>query len=170
MTSLRVKRLCLDAMLLGVALMLSYLEAILPLSVLIPLPGVKPGLANVAVMICFYKISHMDALLVTGARVVITAMLFGNISSLVFSVFGALFAYTGMYLVLLFREKVSYYGISVFCAALHNIGQCVAGIIILDSISVISYLPLLLVFSVIFGFITGAVITPISKLRLFSNV
>lgn len=166
MTSLRVKRLCVDAMLLCVAMMLSYIEAILPLSFIVPLPGVKLGLANVAVMLCFYKISPIDAFLISVSRVFLTALLFGNISSLAFSLTGALLAYGAMWLCKLMGERVSYYGISVLCAAFHNIGQIIAGAFVLSSFSIISYLPLLLVFSVVFGLVTGSIITTLGKFRL----
>ncbi|MBR6513784.1 MAG: Gx transporter family protein [Clostridia bacterium] len=167
MISSRVKRLTLDAMLLGVALMLSYLEAVLPLSLAIALPGAKLGLCNVAIMLCFYAVSPVDALGVSLTRIVLTTLLFGNVSSFTFSLFGGLLAYGGMWLGKLLWGRVSYYGISVLCASLHNIGQCIAGAILLCGISVFSYLPLLLLFSVIFGLITAAVITPI--MRLFKN-
>lgn len=169
MTLLRVKRLCLDAMLLGVAMMLSYLEAILPLSAIIPLPGAKLGLANICVTICFFTVSPFDALLVSVMRVFLMALLFGNFSSFVFAITGALLAYLGLWIGKLARRWVSYYGISMLSAALHNLGQCIAGAFVLGSTAIFSYLPLLLVFSLVFGFINGAIITPVAKLRLFKN-
>ncbi|MBQ4561368.1 MAG: Gx transporter family protein [Clostridia bacterium] len=167
MTSSRVKRLTLDAMLLGVAMMLSYLEAVLPLSLVIPIPGAKLGLCNVVVTLCFYAVSPLDAGIVSLMRITLTSLLFGNVSSFIFSLFGGFFAYAGMWLCKFFGDKVSYYGISVLCAALHNIGQCLAGSVLLFSFSIFSYLPLLLIFAVAFGLVTGAVITPI--MRLFKN-
>ncbi len=164
MTSSRVKRLTLDAMLLSVAMMLSYLEAVLPLSLIIPLPGAKPGLCNIAIMLCFYAVSPLDALIVSLMRICLTSLLFGNISSFVFSLFGGFLAYCGLYIARAFGNKVSYYGTSVLCAALHNIGQCLAGAMLLAGFSIFSYLPLLLVFAVFFGIITGAVITPMMRL------
>lgn len=167
MTSLRVKRLTLDAMLLAASMMLSYLEAVLPLSLVVPLPGAKLGLCNVAVTLCFYAVSPIDALIVSLMRISLTSLLFGNVSSFAFSLIGGLLAYGGLWLARLFRDKVSYYGISVLCAALHNVGQCIAGAILLYSLSIFSYLPLLLLFSVFFGLVTGAVITP--TMRLFEK-
>lgn len=169
MISLRVRRLCLDAMLLGIAMMLSYLEAILPLSLVIALPGAKLGLANVAVLLCFYMISPLDALIVSLCRVALTALLFGNISSFWFALCGALTAYGGMWLAKLFYTKVSFYGICVLCASLHNIGQCIAGVLMLGSTAIFAYLPILLVFAVIFGTVTGAVMVSLSKSRFFKN-
>lgn len=167
MISLRVKRLTLDASLLGVAMMLSYLEAVLPLSLIIPIPGARLGLANVAVTLCFFSVSPIDAALVSLARVCLTALLFGNIQSFLFSLFGAVLAYIGMWAARCFIRHFSFYGISVLCAALHNLGQCAAAVIVLGTPAVFTYLPLLLVCAVIFGLITGAIIDPISKTKVF---
>lgn len=169
MTSLRVKRLCLDAMLLGVAMMLSYLEAILPLSAIIPLPGAKLGLANICIMLCFYTVSPLDALTVSLMRISLTALLFGNLNSFAFALTGGMLAYLGMWLCKALGEGVSFYGISVLCAALHNFGQCLAGSFLLGNTAIFTYLPLLLIFALIFGGINGAIMTPISKLRFFKN-
>ncbi len=167
MTSLRVRRLCFDAMLLSVAMILSYIEAILPLSLMVPLPGAKLGLANVAVTLCFYLISPIDALIVSILRLSLTSLLFGNVTSFLFALSGGMLAYIGMWIARLLKDKVSYYGISVLCAALHNTGQCLAGALMLGSMSIFTYMPLLLVFAVIFGLVTGAVITPLA--RFFKN-
>ncbi|MBE6573177.1 MAG: Gx transporter family protein [Ruminococcaceae bacterium] len=169
MTSSPVKRLSADAMLIGVAMMLSYLEAILPLSLIVPIPGAKLGLANVAVTLCFFKISPIDAAAVSLIRISLTALLFGNVQSLLFSLFGSVLAYIGMCIAKLFIKHLSFYGISVMCAALHNLGQCLAAMIVLGSPEILSYLPLLLICALFFGLITGAVITPISKIKVFTN-
>lgn len=169
MTSLRVKRLCLDAMLVGVAMMLSYLEAILPLGAVIPLPGAKLGLANIAITLCFFAVSPIDAAMVSLLRICLTSLLFGNINSLVFSLCGAFLAYMGMILAKALKKHFSFYGISVLCAALHNIGQCLAAIFMMGTPGIISYLPLLLIFALVFGLITGAIITPLSKLKVFTQ-
>ena len=167
MTSLRVKRLCLDAMLLCVAMMLSYIEAILPLSLAIPLPGAKLGLANIAITLCFFAVSPLDAAIVSLCRVSLTALLFGNINSFIFSLFGAILAYFGMLFAKRFRSCFSFYGISVLCATLHNLGQCIAAVTVLGTPEIFTYLPFLLIFALVFGLINGAVITPLLKLKVF---
>ena len=169
MTSSRVKRLTLDAMLLCVAMMLSYIEAILPLSLIVTLPGAKLGLANVAVTLCFFAISPFDAAIVSFTRICLTALLFGNLNSFFFSLSGAVLAYFGMVISMILKKHFSFYGISVLSASLHNLGQCVAAAVILENPGIFSYLPLLLIFALIFGLITGAIITPLSKLRVFNH-
>lgn len=169
MTSSRVKRLCLDAMLLGIAMMLSYIEAILPVSLVIPLPGAKLGLANVAITLCFFSVSPLDAAALSFTRVCLVSLLFGNISSFLFSLSGAILAYMGMVVAKLFRAHFSFYGISVLSASLHNLGQCIAAAILLGTPTIFTYLPLMLIFALVFGLITGSVITPISKIKVFSQ-
>lgn len=169
MTSSQVKRLTLDAMLLGVAMMLSYLEAVLPLSLIIPIPGARLGLANVAVTLCFFSVSPVDAAVVSLSRICLTSLLFGNIQSFLFSLFGAVLAYIGMWIARSFIKHFSFYGISVLSAALHNLGQCIAAVIVLGTPAVFTYLPVLLICALIFGLITGAMITPISRTKVFAH-
>ena len=91
-----VKRLTLDAMLLSAALLLSYIEHLL-----VPylfLPGVHLGLANVGIMYAFFRIGRLDALCVSLLRVCLMAMLFGSLSSFLFSIFGAVLSYLAILL------------------------------------------------------------------------
>lgn len=169
MTSSRVKRLSLDAMLLALAMVLSYIEAILPLSLALPLPGAKLGLANIAVTLCFCMISPADAFAVSMTRIFLTSLLFGSISSFWFSLAGGMLAYLGLWIARPLKNKVTYYGISVMCAALHNVGQCLAAAVLLGDAAILSYLPLLLISAVLFGLVMGAIITPLSKMRIFKN-
>ena len=151
-----VRRLCTDAMLLGVALMLSYVEAILPLGALIPLPGFRLGLAQTVVTLTFFLVGKSDAAMVSGVRVLVMGLLFGNAGSVWFSVCGAALAYLGLWLGhLLLRRRCSYIGLGVLCAALHNAGQCLAAAAMFGSGVLLSYLPVLLIASVIFGAIGG---------------
>ena len=72
------RRVALDAALLTAALMLSYLEHLLPLGALTFLPGFKPGFANAVTLLAFSLLSPLDALAVSLLRVGITGVLFGS--------------------------------------------------------------------------------------------
>lgn len=158
-------------MLLAVAMMLSYIEAILPLSLILPLPGIKLGLANIAVMTAFFCISPIDGVFVSLSRTLLSSLLFGTAASFVFSLFGAVLSLFGMWLSKKFFSKVlSFYGMSVLCAALHSIGQIAAAMLVIKGITVLSYLPVMLVASVICGFLTGAILFPVSKLKIFGGL
>ncbi|MBO4229322.1 MAG: Gx transporter family protein [Clostridia bacterium] len=145
--------------LLVLAMVFSYLEALFPIP--LPLPGIKLGFANIAVILCACYCGLPEALLLNLLRVVLSAILFGNLSGLLFSLSGAFFSsLTLIFLVLSFRGSVSVLGISVACAASHNLGQILCASFLLRGSSwinpsVFSYIPVLLLASLITGTITG---------------
>lgn len=153
-TSWRAKRLSSLGLLTALALILSYLESILPLPVM--LPGFKLGLCNVVVLFCAFLLSLWDAALLSLVRVVVTSLLFGNITSFLFSLFGAALAFLAIALAKTFlSNKLSFVGVSVLSAAAFNVGQILAASLLYASFSVFSYLSLLLVASAIFGGVVG---------------
>lgn len=153
-TSLRVRRLAFLGVLTALALMLSYLEALLPLP--LPLPGFKLGLCNVVVLFCAYRLTLWDAALLSLVRVLVTSLLFGNVTSFLFSLFGAFFAFFAVLLAkTLLAQTLSFVGVSVLSAAAFNLGQILAASLLYQSLSVFSYLSLLLVASAIFGGAVG---------------
>ena len=152
----RVRRLCRDAAFLCAALAFSYLETLFPLSLLVPLPGVKLGLANLLITAVFFLYSPLDAGVVSALRVAIAALLFGTVTSFFFSALGALFAYLMLWLCRLFLTRFcSYIGISVLAAAGHQIGQILAACILFRSAVPGAYLPVLLCVAVLTGSVTG---------------
>ena len=120
------RRVALDAALLTAALMLSYLEHLLPLGAHTFLPGFKPGFANAVTLLAFSLLSPLDALAVSLLRVGITGVLFGSCTSLFFSFCGACMAFLALLLARLLLRRCSYLGVSVLCAAAHNTGQVLA--------------------------------------------
>ncbi len=149
------RRLCLDAMLCVLAMMLSYLEAVLPFDLLLPLPGFRLGLANVVVVAVFCVFHPVDAAVVSAVRILIMGTLFGSPTSLYFSAMGGLFSFAVLILMHLFCRRCSFVGVSVACAAAHNAGQVIAAVTLFDGTLLTSYLPALLIASVIYGGIVG---------------
>ena len=153
------RRLCIDAMLLGTALLLSYLEAILPLTLWIPLPGFKLGLCNIVITVAFAALSPRDAAAISFCRILLMGLLFGNAMSLLFSLCGGLLAYGGLWLFARAGKRCfSMIGVSVGCAALHNIGQLLAAASLFGIDVILGYLPLLLLAALIFGTVTGVIL------------
>lgn len=152
------RRLCIDAMLCVLAMMLSYLEAVLPLNFLVPLPGFRLGLANVAVVAVFCLFTPVDAFAVLSVRILLMGLLFGSPTSLYFSAMGGLFSFAVLMLAKYLCKKCSLVGISVLCAAAHNTGQIIAAVTIFDAALITTYLPALLIASVIYGGIVGALL------------
>ncbi len=154
-----IRRLCLNAMLLGMCLLLSYLEAILPLTAWLPLPGFKLGLSNILITLVFVAISPWDAALISLCRCCIMGILFGNLSSFTFSLGGGLLSYLGLWLLARAgRKHFSMVGISLGCAALHNLGQLLVATLWFGSGILLGYLPLLLLAALLFGTVTGVLL------------
>lgn len=146
------RRLCRDAMLAGVALLLSYLEALLPLNAWIPLPGFRLGWANLAVMLTFFLVGRVDAAAVSALRVLAVNLLFGGATTLWFSVCGAILSYAALWLgERLLHRFCSMIGWGILSAVGHNIGQLMAATLLFGTGAVWHYLPFLLVASVVFG-------------------
>ena len=71
----KTKRLALCAVLISLALALSYTERFLPLQLLIPLPGVKLGLANIVTLIALYLLGPGAAFGILVPRCILGAVL-----------------------------------------------------------------------------------------------
>lgn len=149
----RARRVSYTALTLAVAMLLSYVESLVPLS--FALPGMKLGLANVAIMFAFFRLGHASALFVSLARVLLSALLFGQASSFFFALLGALLSCSALLFLSLLGDKISRIGISVGCAAAHGIGQTAAAMLLYGSFGLISYLPLLLMAALPFGALSG---------------
>ena len=153
---LTTKQLTLCAVLTGLALALSYLENFFPLSLAIPIPGIKLGLANIVTVFALYALGPAQALLILTGRCLLGAVFAGNMNALIFSLLGGFSAMLVMIGLSRFRH-LSIYGVSIGGAAAHNIGQMAAAVITLGSTMVLGYLPFLLAVSLFTGTLTGFV-------------
>ena len=150
------KQLTLCALLTAMARALSYLENFFPLSLAIPLPGIKLGLANIVTLFALYALGPGQALAILTARCILGSFFAGNLNALLFSVFGALAALLVMTLLRRFR-RLSLYGVSMGGAAAHNCGQVAAAMLSLGSTAPLYYLPVLLGVSLFSGALTGLI-------------
>ena len=153
---LTTKQLTLCAVLTAMALALSYLENFFPLSLAIPIPGVKLGLANIVTVFALYVLGPGQAMLILIGRCLLGAVFAGNMNALIFSLLGGVSAML-MMILLSRRRRLSVYGVSIGGAAAHNIGQMAAAVITLGSTMVLGYLPFLLAVSLFTGTLTGFV-------------
>ena len=150
------RQVAMCAMLTALALGLSTLENLFPVTLFIPLPGVKLGLANIVTVFALYQLGAAPALVLLVARCLLGSLFAGNASALLFSLLGGVGAMLVM--ILLRRAKgLSIYGVSIAGAAAHNIGQIGAAMIVLGGTAVLGYLPMLLGVSLITGTLTGFV-------------
>ena len=150
------KKLTLCGMLTALAIVLSLAERLFPLDAIVPVPGVKLGLANVVTLFALTRLSVRDAIAILLCRVALSSLLMGSVTAFLFSLFGGLLALAVMGLLLRAEGRFcSVLGVSVAGAAAHNIGQIIAAVIWMKTGAVVAYLPLLLVMSVPLGLVTG---------------
>ena len=156
MTSSSAKRAAFGGIFVALSIMFSYAETLIPMNFLFPIPGFKLGLANICVMLAMYYLGTVDALIITVLKSLITAMLFGTPTSFLFSMVGGAFSFVFLLIAkYLIKEKIGFIGISVACAALHNLGQVIAASVIFKDTAVFWYMEWLLPVSVVTGIITG---------------
>lgn len=150
----RTRRLTTFALLASLAMILSFIESRIPAFVAIP--GVKIGLANIAVLFALYRLGIKEAIVVSVIRIIAISMLFGTPMSAIYSLGGALVSFTVM--ILLKRlTPASEVSVSVAGAVGHNIGQIAVACILLETNVVIYYLPFLFLSGTIAGVVIGIV-------------
>lgn len=153
------RRVALDGILVALAMIFSYMETFIPFN--FGVPGIKLGLANLVVLLGLTFLPAVDVLLVSVVRIVLSSLLFGNVMSLWYSLAGGLLSFLCMWL-LTRREGYSIIGISMAGGVMHNVGQVITAAIIVKTIQLTWYLPVLLVA----GLVTGAIIGTLAKLLM----
>ena len=148
------KKLTVMALTIALAMVLSFIESQIPAFVAIP--GVKVGLANIAVVFALYKLGWKEAAGISLIRVLLISVLFGNFASLFYSLAGAVLSLLGMIL-LKHTEKFSSVAVSVTGGVLHNVGQILMACILLETDIIRYYLPFLILSGVLAGVVIGVV-------------
>ena len=159
-----VKRLAVNGILVGLAVVLSIVERWIPLDLIVPVPGIKLGLANIVTLFALYRLAFADAAAIVVVRCLLTALVAGP-ASLLFSLLGGLSALVAMALLRKGDGRVfSIYGVSMGGAVAHNIGQVSAACLQLWDLSLASsYLPLLMLFGLVTGIPTAAAAAPVLR-------
>ena len=154
MTKAREISFC--GVLIALALGLSYAERWIPLQMVVPLPGIKLGLANVVTLVALCLMKKRYVTMILLCRCVLGAMFGGGITGLMFSLTGGMLALGAM--ILCGKAGIfSVYGISIVGAALHNVGQILVAMVLMHSVYVGAYLPYLLLTAVVTGTVTGGI-------------
>lgn len=156
--SLAGERVALCGLMVAVALVLSLIEQMFPIQAIAPIPGIKLGLANVVTLFALIRLRLRETVAVIVVRVTLASLFMGSVTAFLFSIFGGLLS---MFVMKLLLHKVdcwfSIVGICIAGAAAHHIGQIAAAMIVLQSVYVAGYLPVLLLLSIPMGVATGLV-------------
>lgn len=159
------RRVALWGILCALAVVLGFFEHLVPLP--IPIPGVKLGLANLAVVITLYLMGPRDAAAIAVLRVLLSALAYQGPSGLLFSLAGCLLSVLAM----MTAKRCgcfSVVGVSLAGGVAHNIGQLAMASILVQTGGLIWYLPVLLLSGLLTGLVIGLVATWV--LRSFSSI
>jgi heptaprenyl diphosphate synthase len=150
------RKLTIAGLMTALALALSYLEHLIPLQAVVPIPGIKLGLANIVTLFALICLEKRYAFGILIARCVLQTLFFGSVTSFCFSISGGILSLVVMSgFVYGYPRFFSVIGISIAGAACHNIGQILCAMLFFQSIAVLSYLPVLLLLCIISGALTG---------------
>lgn len=152
-TKQQIRKLTLLSVLTAAALILSYAESVLP--PLFPsVPGIKVGLPNIVIIFVLYRMDVRSAVSVSLVRICIAALLFGSPLSFVYSLAGAFLSLTVMAL-LKKLNILSTVGVSVAGGILHNMGQILAAMLLLQTVQIGYYFIILAITGTVSGLFIG---------------
>ena len=149
---MRTKKVAVMGLAVTLAMILSFVESQVPAFVAVP--GVKMGLANIAVVFVLYKLGWREAALISLLRVFLVSLLFGNFASLFYSLAGAVLSLAGM-IALKRTGLFSEIAVSVSGGVLHNVGQIAMACLLLQTDVLRYYLPFLVLSGILAGIVIG---------------
>ena len=159
-------RLVILSLYVAMALILSYIESLIPLP--LPIPGAKIGLPNIITLVSLLTLGWPLTLLVVIARIFLSGFLFGGGFSIVYSLGGGLLSLLVMSLLLhFFKNRISIILISVFGAITHNLGQVIVAAIVVQTTSLLLYFLFLMLLAIPTGLFIG--ITARELMRLLNK-
>ena len=149
----KIQKLTILGLCASVALLLSYVEAMIP-PLFSATPGIKMGLPNVAIIFVLYRYGMRDAALVSTVRLIIVAMLFGTVTTFIYSLAGAVLSL----LVMAILKKLNFLstvGVSVAGGVCHNVGQILVAMFLLGTAEIGYYMIVLAFTGTIAGILIG---------------
>lgn len=149
----KIKKIAFLGIVTSVALILAYIEAILP-PIWTAVPGIKVGLPNLIIIFVLYKLGFKSAVVVSGVRLIIVSMLFGNAMTLAYSVAGAVLSLALMG-ILKKIDMFSTVGVSIVGAVAHNLGQIIVAIFLFDTVQIGYYMVVLAITGTLAGVFIG---------------
>ncbi len=149
----KTKKVALLGIMTSVALILSYIEAILP-PIWAAVPGIKMGFPNIVIIFLLYRFGVKEAAIVSFIRIFIVALLFGNVMTLAYSCAGAFLSIVLMAI----TKKINTFsvvGTSITGGVAHNLGQILVAIFLFDTVQIGYYMAVLAVTGTIAGVFIG---------------
>lgn len=150
----KLRKMIFMSLLVAMSMVLHYIEGMIPVPFITP--GARLGLANIITVIALYTIGDKEAFVVLFLRIFLSVMFGGSISRLIYSLSGGILSYISMVIVKkMFKDKVSIIGVSCAGAVFHNVGQLLAASLIVNTIGVMLYLPVMSIAGIGTGIFVG---------------
>lgn len=150
---MKTKKITLHAILLAVGIVLQLFENTLPI---IPgIPGGKLGIANIVTILCINLLDVKSAFILCVLRPILSALLYGGPTQMIYSLSGSLLSFIIMAITIKKSDKFTYIGSAILGAVFHNIAQVTVAVFMYSNVYIYTYLPPLMILSVISGYFTG---------------
>jgi len=164
-----VRKMTLLAMMMALAVALGYAESFIPS---FWVPGTKPGLANMVILLCLVEFGFFEALFVNLGRVLLVGALTGTVFQMGFymSAAGALLSLLIMWVGIRYLKKLTLYGVSLLGALAHDAGQLLVGWAFLGNPGVFYYFPYMALISLATGFFVAFVVTRLEKTGVLKKI
>lgn len=150
---MKTKKLTLLAIFTTLALIIFTVENMLP--TLVPIPGIKLGLANIITLIVLHNYTPKETLVVLLMRILLASFFFGQAVSLLYSLTGGILCFLTMLLSHKLLQGHFLFLISITGAVFHNLGQILIAWLLTEVPGVLVYLPFLLISGILTGLFTG---------------
>jgi len=158
----KLNKIIFLSLLTSIGLALSVLESTIPLPIAVP--GAKLGLSNMVILVSLVIFGFKEAFVVGVLKSIVLVLITGSISSLIYSLSGAILSCITMFIVYKYFTKFfSLVGVSIFGAVAHNIAQVSVASAMMYNYKIYSYLPILLLMSLFTGYFVGLSSIYISK-------
>ena len=149
----RSKKVAFLGLCVSLALVLAYVEVLI--QPLVPsIPGIKMGLPNIIIIFLLYRRGASSAIGVSLLRIFLVSILFGNVMALLYSLAGGILS-LGVMILLRKLNFMSEVGVSVAGGVMHNVGQILAAMLLLETTELAYYLVVLTVTGTIAGILIG---------------
>ena len=150
----KTQKMTFISVLVAQALVLHIVERSIPVPFIAP--GAKLGLSNIITVVSIYTLGFKSSLMVITLRILLSTLLGGSVSSLLYSIAGGMLSLITMYAMKnIGKDNVSIIGVSIVGAFFHNVGQIIIAGLIIQNINIILYLPILTIAGIGTGFFVG---------------
>lgn len=158
------KRIALSGLMVSVMLVLGYVESLIPLGSAVP--GIKIGLANSVLLYAIYVLGAKQAFVLMIVKVLLSGLTFGGVNAMMYSLAGGVLSMAAM-LIVRRVPGTGILGVSIAGAAMHNLGQVLLAMIVLQTDKLLYYMAILVLVGIGTGFLTGVVAHAVLRVQGF---